>query len=146
MRRNLHITSDRDHHPSSTTTSTTKQGTNRHCGILDDQVAEFSNNNFQQCASAASSTNGFNCFEEEDARRENAFKAVLVISLCISSNKFKLLIIYFVIFSLHLGMFADHFPCPLPNFIFHNHSIRWYLFRNLLILIFIVCSRNASIL
>jgi hypothetical protein len=93
MRRNLHITSDRDHHPLSTTTSTKQQGTSRHNnGIADEQVAEFSNNNnnFQQCASAATSTNGFNCFEEEDARRENAFKAVLVISLCISSNKFYL--------------------------------------------------------
>jgi hypothetical protein len=49
---------------------------------------EFNCVNFQQFAtnSAASGANGFDLFEEEDRRRENAFKTILIISLCLAGG------------------------------------------------------------
>jgi hypothetical protein len=98
MRRNFHTSSL----PSSATFAikpafnrspfTQKQQQPKEMMDHDEDHAEFSSSsttNFQ-CPVAAigiGGTSGFDLFEEEDKRRENAFKAVLVITLCITGYR-----------------------------------------------------------
>ena len=72
MRRNLHINS-------STSTEMARPGNSNRVEQTD----------FQQFQTDTKSTggthsNGFELFNEEDRRRENAFKVILVVSLCIT--------------------------------------------------------------